>query len=53
MDAWEACIPTLIFEKAVESMRTHQPAPVDIREAFYLPDGKLPDSIERFGDAGG
>jgi len=26
---------------------------VDIREAFYLPDGKLPDSIERFGDAGG
>ena len=53
MDAWEACVPTLIFEKAVESMRTHQPAPVDIREAFYLPDGKLPDSIERFGDAGG
>ena len=50
MDAWEACIPTLIFEKAVESMRTHQPVPVDVREDFYLPDGKLPASIEHFGD---
>ena len=50
MDAWEACIPTLIFEKAVESMRTHQPVPVDVREEFYLPDGKLPASIEHFGD---
>lgn len=50
MDAWEACIPTLIFEKAVESMRTHQPVPVDVREEFYLPGGKLPASIARFGD---
>lgn len=50
MDAWEACIPTLIFEKAVESMRTHQPVPVDLRNDFYLPDGHLPASIERFGD---
>ena len=50
MDAWEACIPTLIFEKAVESMRTGQPVAVDITREFYLPDGKLPASIERFGD---
>ena len=50
MDAWEACIPTLIFEKAVESMRTHQPVPVDVREEFYLPDGELPASIAHFGD---
>ena len=50
MDAWEACIPTLIFEKAVESMRARQPVAVDVRKAFYLPDGKLPASIERFGD---
>ena len=50
MDAWEACIPTLIFEKAVESMRTRQPVAVDVREEFYLPDGKLPASIARFGD---
>ncbi len=50
MDAWEACIPTLIFEKAVESMHTHQPVPVDVREEFYLPHGKLPASIAHFGD---
>ncbi len=50
MDAWEACIPTLIFEKAVESMRTHRPVPVDVREEFYLPDGQLPASIAHFGD---
>ena len=50
MDAWEACIPTLIFEKAVESMRAHRPVPVDVREEFYLPDGELPASIEHFGD---
>ena len=50
MDVWEACIPTLIFEKAVESMRARQPVAVDVRKAFYLPDGKLPASIERFGD---
>ncbi len=51
MDAWEACIPTLIFEKAIESMRTGRPVAVDIEKEFYLPDGKLPVSIERFGDA--
>ena len=50
MDAWEACVPTLIFEKAVESMHTHQPVPVNIQDEFYLPDGKLPVSIEKFGD---
>ena len=50
MDAWEASIPTLIFEKAVESMETHQPARIDLDNAFYLPDGKLPASIVRFGD---
>ena len=52
MDAWEACVPTLIFEKAIESMRTHQPVPVNIEDELYLPDGKLPISIENFGDAG-
>jgi predicted dehydrogenase len=50
MDAWEASVPTLIFEKAVESMRTGQPVPVNIEDEFYLPDGRLPASIERFGD---
>ena len=49
MDAWEACIPTLIFEKAIESMRTHQPVHVNLEDEFYLPDGKLPASIENFG----
>lgn len=50
MDAWEACIPTLILEKAIEAMRTHQAVSVDMSKDFYLPDGKLPASIERFGD---
>ena len=50
MDAWEASVPTLIFEKAVESMRTGRPVPVNIKDEFYLPDGKLPASIESFGD---
>jgi predicted dehydrogenase len=50
MDAWEACMPTLIVEKTIEAMRTHQPVPVDVRDAFYLPEGKLPASIEDFGD---
>lgn len=50
MDAWESCVPTLIFEKAVESMRTRRPVAVDVRSDFYLPDGKLPPSIEKFGD---
>ena len=50
MDIWEAAIPTLIFEKAVESMRTRQPVAVDIHDAFYLPDGNLAASIENFGD---
>lgn len=51
MDAWEACIPTLLFEKAVESMRTGRPVPIDVQEEFYLPDGKLPPSIVNFGDS--
>ena len=50
MDAWEACIPTLIFEKAVESMRTGRAVPVDVAKEFYLPDGVLPPSIANFGD---
>ena len=50
MDAWEACIPTLIFEKAVESMRTVKPISVDVAKDFYLPGGKLPASIASFGD---
>ena len=50
MDIWEACVPTVIFEKAVESMRTRQPVPVDMKQAFYLPKGKLPARVETFGD---
>ena len=50
MDAWESCVPTLIFEKAVESMRTGQLVPVSVHDEFYLPDGRLPASIENFGD---
>ena len=49
MDAWEACIPTLIFEKAVESMRTRQAVSVDVEKEFYLPDGVLPPSLANFG----
>ena len=50
MDAWESCIPTLIFEKAVESMRSGRPVSLNVVEEFYLPGGKLPPSIENFGD---
>ncbi len=50
MDVWEACIPTLIVEKAVEAMQTNQPVAVDLSADFYLPDGELPASIEQFGD---
>ena len=50
LDAWESCIPTLIFEKAVESMRSGRPVSLFVVEEFYLPGGKLPPSIENFGD---
>ncbi len=50
MDIWEACIPTVIFEKAVESMGTGRAVPIDVHEEFYLPDGHLPPSIAQFGD---
>jgi hypothetical protein len=50
MDVWEAAVPTLLFERAVESMRTHRPVPVDLEEAFYCPDGRLPRSVATFGD---
>lgn len=50
MDAWEACIPTLLVDKAVESMHSGRPVSVDVQNEFYLPDGKLPPSIEKFGD---
>jgi predicted dehydrogenase len=50
MDAWEANVPTVIFEKAVESMNSRRPVAVDMAQEFYLPDGKLPLSIENFGD---
>ena len=50
MDAWEASIPTILFEKAVESMRTGLPVPVDVTKEFYLPDGVLPASVASFGD---
>ena len=50
MDAWEANVPTVLFEKAVESMNSRHPVAVDMAQEFYLPDGKLPLSIEKFGD---
>ena len=49
MDAWESSIPTLLTEKAVESMRSGLPVNVDVMKGFYLPNGKLPESIARFG----
>ena len=42
MDMWESCIPTLIFEKALESMRARKPVPLDLEREMFLPDGKLP-----------
>ena len=50
MDMWESCIPTLIFEKALESMRARKPVPLDLEREMFLPDGKLPPSIANFGD---
>ena len=50
MDPWEANMPTVIFEKAVESMKTRRAVHVNIAEEFYLPNGKLPLSITQFGD---
>ena len=52
MDVWEANVPTVIFEKAVESMNTRRAVPVDMTAEFYLPDGKLPVSVANFGDVG-
>lgn len=50
MDMWEACVPTFIFEKAVESMRTRKSVPLDLEKEMYLPNGVLPASIANFGD---
>lgn len=50
MDVWESSVPTLIFEKAIESMRERKPVSVDIREACWTPDGQLPESVATFGD---
>ena len=50
MDPWEANVPTVIFEKAVQSMKTRQAVPVDMRDEFYLPNGVLPISVASFGD---
>jgi len=50
MDIWAACVPTVTFEKAVESMRTYKAVPVDMKQEFYLPNGKLPASVANFGD---
>ena len=50
MDPWEANVPTVIFEKAVESMKTRRAVPVNMSDEFYLPNGKLPLSITQFGD---
>ena len=50
MDIWEACIPTVLVDKALESMRIGQPVPIDLENEMYLPDGKLPTSVANFGD---
>ena len=50
MDAWEAAIPTIFTEKALESMGTGKPVPVDLRKEMYLPKGALPTSIAKFGE---
>ena len=50
MDMWESCVPTVLFEKAVESMRAHRPVPFDLEDEMYLPNRKLPASIANFGD---
>ncbi len=50
MDVWEASIPTLIVEKAIDAMQNNRPAQIDLSADFYLPDGKLPASLEQFGD---
>ena len=50
MDVWEACMPTLLFEKAILSMESHQPQPINYAEDFYLPDGVLPPSVANYGD---
>ena len=50
MDSWEANVPTVIFEKAVESMKTRRAVPVNMADEFYLPNGELPLSITQFGD---
>ena len=50
MDPWEANVPTVIFEKAVESMKTRRAVPVNMADEFYLPNGELPLSITQFGD---
>ena len=50
MDMWESCVPTVLFEKALESMRARAPVPVDLEREMFLPDGKLPPSIANFGD---
>jgi hypothetical protein len=50
MDVWEASIPTLIVEKAVEAMQSSKPVAIDLSADFYLPGGKMPASLEQFGD---
>lgn len=50
MDPWEANVPTIIFEKAVESMKTRRTVPLDMFNEFYLPNGSLPTSVANFGD---
>ena len=50
MDPWEANVPTVIFEKALESMRSRRAVPINMADEFYLPNGKLPLSITQFGD---
>jgi len=50
MDAWEASIPTIFTEKALESMRTGKSVAVDFRKEMWLPNGKLPESVAKYGD---
>ena len=52
MDPWESNVPTVIFEKAVQSMETRRAVPVNMLDEFYLPNGVLPPSVANFGDVG-
>ena len=50
MDPWEANVPTVLFEKAIESMKSRRAVAVEMDQEFYLAGGGLPVSVANFGD---